>query len=151
MSTPEFTTLGSASRPTWADQNFFETYGLKLIVIFYEDTMGWQPYFECYICESAGNDKHLDICVRCIDKYLDPPSKNYVETTISCGECHVCGRKGQFVVCIKTCGECDSDLYKKGHATRLADKQKRAAQRKQDWVDNHPVEEFLSESESEDE
>ncbi len=112
--------------------------------------MGWQWHTECYDCQLAGNYRHLDICVRCIDKYLDPPSKNYVETTISCGKCHVCHRKEQFVVCIKTCGECASDLYKNGYDTRRADKMARAAQRKQDWVDDHPVDGFLS-SDSDDE
>jgi hypothetical protein len=109
--------------------------------------MGWQWHYECYKCQLAGNDKDLDICARCIDKHLHTPSKNYVETTFSCGECHVCCRKEQFVVCIKTCGECASDLFQEGHATRCADKMARAAQRKQDWVDDHPVEAFLSDDE----
>ena len=118
--------------------------------------MGWQWHSECYKCQLTDNDIRLNICAGCIDVHLDPPSKDFVETQISCDTCYVCLREGRFVVCIKTCDECASDLFKKGHITRLAYKMERAAKRKEewdaccsgykDWVDD-PVKEFLSDDE----
>ena len=95
--------------------------------------MGWQPG-ECHNhpC-GAGNTNHLFICVGCLANGVVNPPARFVETTMSCDTCFVCRREDQFVICIKTCDECASDLFKKGDATRSADKMERAARCKEEW------------------
>jgi hypothetical protein len=91
-----------------------------------------------------------------VNGVVNPPAR-VMETIMSWDKCSVCrGKEERFVVCIKTCDKCASDLFKKGDATRLADKMERAAKHKEEWdaccsgykgwVDD-PVKEYLSDDE----